>query len=93
MIDKHDIIFKLYANAVKVLEPSTDNFKAWDSSGNEISINMSNVNAELAKVDYKNKRQYPSMQEQFDLQYWDQVNGTTKWKEAIAKVKSDNPKP
>ena len=93
MIDKHDIIFKLYANAVKVVEPSTDNFKAWDSSGNEISINMSNVNAELAKVDYKNKRQYPSMQEQFDLQYWDQVNGTTKWKEAIAKVKSDNPKP
>lgn len=93
MIDKHDIIFKLYANAVKVIEPSTDNFKAWDSSGNEISINMSDVNAELAKVDYKNKRQYPSLQEQFDLQYWDQVNGTTKWKEAIAKVKSDNPKP
>ena len=36
---------------------------------------------------------YPSLAEQLDLQYWDQVNGTTKWKEAIAKVKSDNPKP
>ena len=44
---------------------------------------------------YKSRRRsaFPSLQEQLDLQYWDQVNGTTKWKEAIAKVKSDNPKP
>ena len=38
------------------------------------------------------EKAYPSISEQLDLQYWDQVNGTTKWKEAIAKVKSDNPK-
>jgi len=36
---------------------------------------------------------YPSIQEQLDMQYWDAVNGTTKWKDAIAKVKTDNPKP
>ena len=44
---------------------------------------------------YKEKRlsAYPSLATQLDMQYWDQVNGTTKWKEAIAKVKSDNPKP
>ena len=36
---------------------------------------------------------YPSIQEQLDMQYWDSVNGTTKWKDAIAKVKTDNPKP
>jgi hypothetical protein len=35
---------------------------------------------------------YPSIQEQLDLQYWDKVNGTTNWENAIAKVKSDNPK-
>jgi hypothetical protein len=26
------------------------------------------------------------------MQYWDNVNGTTTWKDAIAKVKADNPK-
>ena len=29
---------------------------------------------------------------QLDMMYHDQVNGTTTWKDAIAKVKSDNPK-
>tara|TARA_B100000530_G_C15618243_1_gene353276 strand:- start:173 stop:475 length:303 start_codon:yes stop_codon:yes gene_type:complete len=36
---------------------------------------------------------YPSIGEQLDMQYWDAVNDTTTWKDAIAKVKSDNPKP
>ena len=35
---------------------------------------------------------YPSIQEQLDMQYWDNVNGTTNWEDAIAKVKADNPK-
>jgi len=34
----------------------------------------------------------PSIGDQMDMQYWDQVNSTTTWKDAIAKVKSDNPK-
>jgi hypothetical protein len=36
---------------------------------------------------------YGSIAEQLDMQYWDEVNGTTTWKDHIAKVKSDNPKP
>jgi len=36
---------------------------------------------------------YGSWQEQLDMQYWDSVNGTTTWKDHIAQVKSDNPKP
>ena len=36
---------------------------------------------------------YPSIQEQLDLQYWDKVNGTTNWEDAIAKVKLDIAKP
>ena len=31
-------------------------------------------------------------QEQLDMMYHDEVNGTTNWKDAIAKIKSDNPK-
>ena len=38
------------------------------------------------------EKAYPTIQEQLDMQYHDEVNGTTTWKDAIAKVKSDNPK-
>jgi hypothetical protein len=34
-----------------------------------------------------------AIQDQLDMQYWDSVNGTTTWKDAVAKVKLDNPKP
>ena len=36
---------------------------------------------------------YPSIEEQLDMQYHDAVNGTTTWKDTIAQVKADNPKP
>lgn len=36
---------------------------------------------------------YGSIADQLDMQYWDAVNGTTIWKDHIAQVKSDNPKP
>jgi len=41
---------------------------------------------------YQRDRVYPSIGEQLDMQYWDNVNGTTTWKDAVAKVKLDNPK-
>ena len=45
--------------------------------------------------DYARKRvnAYPSIRDQLDMQYWDKKNGTTTWVDAVAKVKSDNPKP
>ena len=44
---------------------------------------------------YKRARQeaYPSIPDQLDMLYWDKVNDTTTWKDAIAEIKSDNPKP
>ena len=61
----------------------------------DIEAKIPEVRAEHDALAYARVRAdaYPSLQEQFDLQYWDQVNSTTKWKEAIAKVKADNPKP
>ena len=38
------------------------------------------------------KLKYPSWQDQMDMQYKDLLNDTTTWKDAVAKVKSDNPK-
>ena len=90
----HDAILKAYPNAGMI----DDGTGVFDANGDKITIEQSKVDAarvELDKLKYKVQRefQYPSLQEQLDLQYWDQVNGTTKWKEAVAKVKSDNPKP
>ena len=42
---------------------------------------------------YQRDRQYPTQNDQLDMIYWDKVNGTNKWQEAISKVKSDHPKP
>ena len=36
---------------------------------------------------------YGSIADQLDMQYWDSVNDTTTWKDHIAQVKADNPKP
>ena len=53
------------------------------------------ITAEQTRLQYTEDRQsqYPSIGEQLDMQYWDAVNGTTTWKDAIAQVKADNPKP
>lgn len=36
---------------------------------------------------------YPSLGDQLDMMYHDQVDGTTTWKDAIQAVKDANPKP
>ena len=62
----------------------------------------SEVSAEkaLLKTEYDNNKYqrdrasaYPSIQDQLDMQYWDSVNNTTTWADAVAAVKAANPKP
>ena len=76
--------------------------RVYDENGEAISFDESLVEAEEIKLraEYESKQysrdretSYPSLQEQMDMQYWDSVNGTTIWKDAIAKVKTDIPKP
>ena len=73
-----------------------------DKDGNKVTTEQSKINTartELntaaAAVKYKSDREaaYPSIGDQLDMQYWDKKNGTTTWVDAVAKVKSDNPKP
>jgi len=60
----------------------------------EINAEMTRLQAEYDAKEYQRQRAtvYPSIQEQLDMQYWDKVNGTTTWQDAIAKVKTDIPK-
>ena len=94
MISKQTIIYQLYPKAA-VIYTDGSSFDVKDEDGNSVSIDQSAVDAEFSKQEYKNKRitAYPSLKDQLDMQYWDSGNGTTTWKDAIAKVKSDNPKP
>ena len=43
---------------------------------------------------YKDKRleDYHSLNEQLDMLYWDQKNGTTNWQDHITEVKNKHPK-
>ena len=60
-----------------------------------IQAKLKELQAEYDAKQYQRDRAvaYPNIQDQLDMQYWDAVNGTTNWKNVIAKVKSDNPKP
>ena len=70
-----------------------DNSGTTKPSQAEIDAEVIRLQAEFNALQYQRDRQYLSWQEQMDQQYWDSVNGTNTWKDAIAKVKSDNPKP
>ena len=60
-----------------------------------IDAKVAELQAEYEANQYQRDRasQYPSIQDQLDMQYWDRKNGTNKWEESIDKVKADNPKP
>lgn len=45
------------------------------------------------RFDYLDKRVYPSVGDQLDMIYWDNINGTTEWRDAITAIKDANPKP
>ena len=55
---------------------------------------VESLNPEQPVVPYDEFRKgaYPSIADQFDMQYHDGVNGTTTWADAIAAVKTKYPK-
>ena len=83
----------------KSFETTIESIEWWDGvNPPEKNIVEEGVKVEQKIIDdtkYQRDRAvaYPSIQEQLDMQYWDAVNGTNKWQEAVAKVKTDNPKP
>ena len=93
-----DAIKRAYPTVVSIDETHG----CFDKDNKAVTVEQSNIdsarttlNTESAAVAYKQKRAaaYPSIADQLDMQYWDKKNGTTTWVDAVAKVKSDNPKP
>ena len=65
-------------------KPTAEQLASYETAGNAAET--------LNGVLNKRAREYPTWQDQMDMQYKDLLNGTTTWKDAVAKVKSDNPK-
>ena len=61
---------------------------------NEILAKQQELITEYNSKQYQRDRakNYPSIQEQLDMQYWDKINGTNKWQQAINAVKQKYPK-
>ena len=98
MIDLIQAILVLDPNA-KVAVNNIDAITWYD--GNPNNITKEQIQAKYnelveadKKIQYQRDRssEYPSWQEQMDMQYHDAVNGTTTWQEAIEAVKTKYPK-
>ena len=74
---------------------NNDRMEFSDADYDQAKIDLGNSKWEEQQYGYIQARQeaYGSIPDQLDMMYCDQVNGTTTWKDYIAKVKSDNPKP
>ena len=63
-------------------------------SANEILAKQQELITEYNSNKYQRDRavDYPSLADQLDMQYWDKINGTNKWQQAINAVKQKYPK-
>jgi hypothetical protein len=59
-----------------------------------ILAKVAELQAEYEANQYQRNRAkaYPTIQEQLDMQYWDKINGTNNWQDAINAVKAKYPK-
>ncbi len=87
---KHKAIFKLYPS-VKTIRGDV----AYDANENVVEYDEALVNTEAQKMEYITHRSfaYPSIQDQLDMIWHDQDDGTTNWFNAISAVKNQFPKP
>jgi hypothetical protein len=99
MVDLSTAILAINSEAQFSINGEDVNQITWYNNTTPISVNDIEAKQAELQSDYDAKQYqrdrevaYPTIQEQLDMQYWDNVNGTTTWKDAIAKVKSDNPK-
>lgn len=94
-----DAILKINPNAEASVSGNDINTITWHNGTTPIPVadieaKMVEVQAEYDAKQYQRDRAvaYPTWQDQMDMQYKDLLNGTTTWKDAVAKVKLDNPK-
>jgi hypothetical protein len=93
----HQAIYNLYPNVISI----DDGVGAMDKDGNLVPIVQSDYETEVARLQAEYDAQayararaeaYPSWQEQMDMMYHDQTEGSRTWLDAIEAVKESYPK-
>lgn len=56
-------------------------------------LKLINVNKIELPYDQKRRNEYPAVEEQLDMLYWDLMNGTDNWRDKITEIKTKYPKP
>jgi len=99
MTDIIKAILKINPNAKVSVNAEDINQITWLNGttpipANQILAKQQELIAEYNSKQYQRDRSkaYPSIQEQLDMQYWDKVNGTSNWQNAINAVKAQYPK-
>jgi hypothetical protein len=99
MTDITKAILKINPNAQVSVNADDINQITWHNGtqpipANEILAKQQELIAEYNANQYQRDREvaYPTIQEQLDMQYWDKINGTNNWQDAINAVKAQYPK-
>jgi hypothetical protein len=94
-----EAILKINPNAEVTVNADDINQITWLNGttpipANEILAKQQELITEYNSKQYQRDRAkaYPSIKEQLDMQYWDKVNGTSNWQNAINAVKAQYPK-
>ena len=101
---KPDVDFQLQDDSIRLEGVADDGsgvyIKEWKSGSpqpteSEIETAHATWQAEQDAQAYARARAdaYASTGDQLDMQYWDNVNGTTTWKDHVASIKAAHPKP
>jgi len=92
-------ILKINPNAEVSVNADDINQITWHNGTTPISNELILAKQQELIAEYKAKqyqrdraKSYPTIQEQLDMQYWDKINGTNNWQDAINAVKAQYPK-
>ena len=92
-------ILAINPNASVTVDANDINKITWHNGttpipANEILAKQQELITEYNSNQYQRDRavDYPSLADQLDMQYWDKINGTNKWQQAINAVKQKYPK-
>ena len=96
---------KPYIKAIREINSSAQS-NIWSNDLNTIKLTNGTTPIPLADIEAKateiqtrdayirpRQKGYPTWQEQLDMQYHDQVDGTTTWQDAVQAVKDAHAKP
>jgi hypothetical protein len=81
-----------YDEAYKFVSENGYTIEEIEPKGDERQFKIVEVSTPDLSYSEKRALEYPSIQDQLDMLYWDKVNGTNNWQETIADIKAKYPK-